>query len=368
MAWCRRSRRGRRTRQRHRRVPQELGTPGGSLSTTAGTGWPDPNTPGPSAGVGPGGETNTGAREGTAPRSSCEARRDGLAGIGAPHSTDEAGELAPRGPGGGKGAPRRGTAGRKHGRYAETGTRVNKATAASGAGAAVAAVGVHLPQPLPGPPLADRGLQSHPRGRCPGRGRTDRRGLWGQLAGEPAVAPGARQVRHVPSAPRPACAHSQGTGLGRDAPPGDPDLRGQGPPAGGRHGPGADLRARLPGLLLRLPARAVGAHGGAGVVAAGDGPGWLLDLGGGYPEVFRHPGSSPAATVASAAGARWRVAPPDRQVVEGVRSRGRRADAPRGRNASRGCDLADAGERVTGLRAGRVVVGEGQALDTCRWR
>jgi hypothetical protein len=47
MAWCRRSRRGRRTRQRHRRVPQELGTPGGSLSTRTGTGRPDPNTPGP---------------------------------------------------------------------------------------------------------------------------------------------------------------------------------------------------------------------------------------------------------------------------------------------------------------------------------
>src|SRR5262245_48508219 len=262
-----------------------------------------PEHPWPPAGVGPEGETNTGAREGTARRSSREAERDGPQGIGAPHSTDEAGELAPRGPGGGKGAPRRGTAGRKHGRYAETGTRVNETTADSGAGAAVAAEGVHLPQPPPGPPLAVRGVQPHPPGRCPGRGRTDRRGLRGRPAGEPAVAPGARQVRHVPSATRAACAYPQGAGLSRDATPGDPDVRGQGPAAGGRHGPGADLRAGLPGLLLRLPARAVGAHGGAGALAAGDGPGWLLGLGGGYPEVLRHSGSSPAAAIASAAGA-----------------------------------------------------------------
>src|SRR5262249_36230088 len=90
-----------------------------------------------------------------------------------PHSTDEAGEFASRGPGGGKGAPCRGTAGRKQGRYAETGTRVHETTADSGAGAAVAAEGVHLPQPLPGPPLAARGLQPHLRGRCP-RAWTDR--------------------------------------------------------------------------------------------------------------------------------------------------------------------------------------------------
>jgi hypothetical protein len=37
-------------------------------------------------------------------------------------------------PGGGKEAPCRGTAGRKHGRYAETGTRVNESTADSTAG------------------------------------------------------------------------------------------------------------------------------------------------------------------------------------------------------------------------------------------
>jgi hypothetical protein len=298
-----RSRRGRRTRQRHTGVPQELGAPCGSTSRTLAWGLPVRKAPGPGPASGLDGATNTGARSGTAARSTNEARREGPQGIGAPPNTDEAGELAPRGPGGGKGAPCRGAAGRKPGRHAETGTRVHETTADSGAGEAIPADGAHRPQSLPSPPLVDRGLQPHPPGWCPGRGRANRRGLWGAAAGEPAVAPGTGQVRHVPSTSRAPCAYPQGAGFNRDAPPGHPDLRGQGPPTGGRHGAGADLRAGLPGLLLRLPARAVGTHGGASAVAAGDGPGWLLGLGGGYPEVLRHAGSSPPASAASSAGA-----------------------------------------------------------------
>src|SRR5262245_13135423 len=81
------------------------------------------------------------------------------------------------------------------------------------------------------------------------------------------------------------------------------DAGGQGPAAGGRHGPGADVRAGLSELFVWLPAGTVGTSGAGGLVAARDGPGWLQLGGGGYPEVFRHPGSSPFAGVSSAAGA-----------------------------------------------------------------
>ena len=93
-------------------------------------------------------------------------------------------------------------------------------------------------------------------------------------------------------------------GTGKETRPlGIPDPGGQDPSAGGRHGTGADLRAGLSGLLLRLPSRAIGAHGAGGHLAADDGSGWLLVAGGGHPEVFRHSGSCSSAGTAAAAGA-----------------------------------------------------------------
>ena len=56
---------------------------------------------------------------------------------------------------------------------------------------------------------------------------------------------------------------------------------GQGAPAGGRHGAGADLRAGLSGLLVRLPARAIGAPGagaGCGSRAMEMGGCWIVEV------------------------------------------------------------------------------------------
>jgi hypothetical protein len=82
-----RSRRGRRTRHRSTRVPWEPGRPCGSISTTVGAeGQPNPKVPGPRPASGLSG-ANTGARDGTAKRSSSEARSDGPQGVGVPHSS-----------------------------------------------------------------------------------------------------------------------------------------------------------------------------------------------------------------------------------------------------------------------------------------
>ena len=83
------------------------------------------------------------------------------------------------------------------------------------------------------------GIPPHPQRRCSGRGRTRWRGLRGEPAGQPSVAAGPSQVRHVPSTARAASIHPQGRLSDRDPAAGDSDLRGQGAPAGGRHGAGS---------------------------------------------------------------------------------------------------------------------------------
>src|SRR5207245_2294169 len=94
-------------------------------------------------------------------------------GIGAPHSTRETGERNPRGAGGGKEAPGRGTVGGKHGRCSGTGSRVHETTTDSGTGEASPAVGIHFAQSPPGPTLAGRGLRPNPQRRRPRSGRAD---------------------------------------------------------------------------------------------------------------------------------------------------------------------------------------------------
>ena len=139
-----RSRRGRRTRHRHIRVPQELGTPCDSSRHQFGAGAAGPRSPWPAG-------TRSGPAGAKHRRTAWyrqakhkEARRDGRRESERSHSTDEAGEPNPREPGGGKGAPGCGTVGRKHGRCSGTGSRVNETTADSGAGEAVAADGDSL--------------------------------------------------------------------------------------------------------------------------------------------------------------------------------------------------------------------------------
>ena len=57
-----------------------------------------------------------------------EARGDGRRGVGVSHSTAEAGELSPRDPVGGKGAPAGGTVGGKDGQHTEVGSRLHATT------------------------------------------------------------------------------------------------------------------------------------------------------------------------------------------------------------------------------------------------
>ena len=56
-------------------------------------------------------------------------------------------------------------------------------------------------------------------------------------------------------------------------------------------------------LLVRLPARTVGAPGAGSLVAADDGDGGRLDRGSGHPQVLRHAGPCSVAGVSPAAGA-----------------------------------------------------------------
>ncbi len=68
-----------------------------------------------------------------------EARPDGRQGVGASHSTDEAGESSPRRPCGGKGMPEHGLVGRTHHERTEVRYGVNETPANSDAGPAGAA-------------------------------------------------------------------------------------------------------------------------------------------------------------------------------------------------------------------------------------
>ena len=70
--------------------------------------------------------------------------------------------------------------------------------------------GIHVPGPLHRHPLASRGVSPHPQRRGRGCGRTDRRGLRREPGGQPPVAAGPSQVRHIPSASGATSPHPQG--------------------------------------------------------------------------------------------------------------------------------------------------------------
>jgi hypothetical protein len=70
-------------------------------------------------------------------------RREGRIGIGVIHSTDEAGELASRGPVGGKGLPEKKNVGGKDARYTETFENLNETATNSGTGEEVTRDGIH---------------------------------------------------------------------------------------------------------------------------------------------------------------------------------------------------------------------------------
>jgi hypothetical protein len=112
-ARCDCSRRGRRTRQESRRVLQEPGSPGFSPVKPIWQGAASDKAPGPPSASG-GRERRTRTHfTGTAARRQ-RSKAGGRPGVGALHSTGEAGERVPHGPRGGKGAPGRGAVGGKH--------------------------------------------------------------------------------------------------------------------------------------------------------------------------------------------------------------------------------------------------------------
>ena len=163
------------------------------------------------------------------------------------------------GPRGGKGTPFQTTVGGKHGGCIGTRGRVHETTTDSGTRSAKPGDGIHVPGLLHRHRLAPGGVPAYAQGRGGGRGRTERRGLRGGPGGQPPVAAGPSQVRHVPGAAGASGAHPQGRLGDRDSTARDTDLRGQGASACGRHGPGSGLRAGLQGRLVRLPSRTIGA-------------------------------------------------------------------------------------------------------------
>src|SRR5262249_25997732 len=165
-------------------------------------------------------------------------------------------------------------------------SRVNETTTISRAGETVATDGIHFPSVPDGHRLACRSVSAYPQRRGRGRGRTDGYGLRAGPGGQPPVASGPGQVWHVPGAAGAACAHPERRLDCRDTADRYPDLGGQGPPAGGRHVAGTDLRAGLLRLLVRFSARAVSAPGVGGVVEADDGQPRGLDPGSGHPEIL----------------------------------------------------------------------------------
>ena len=83
-----------------------------------------------------------------------------------------------------------------------------------------------------------------------------------------------------------------------------PDAGGQGLAARGADGAGADLRAGLCGLFVRVPARTRRAPGAGGAVGRADVAGrWLGDRSG-HPELLRRGGSGPSKGLSGPTGAR----------------------------------------------------------------
>src|SRR5207247_10740426 len=171
--------------------------PGASAATPSGVELPTPKCPGRVAGVGPRRRDEDRRTVRYRVREGNEAGRDGRSGVGAFRSTDEAGELASRGPGGGKGRPSHRTVGGKHDRGIGTGDRVNATSTDRGIGEASAGDELHLAGPPHRRWLVARSLPANAARRGHGRGRTDGRRLCSEPAGEPGGVAGAGQVRAV---------------------------------------------------------------------------------------------------------------------------------------------------------------------------
>jgi len=155
-AWCVRSCRGRRAGHRHRRVPQERGRPDRFHPRKSRLGDNDAASTSPRpfdvARVVEGSEAHGCGWYRQAKEN--EARRKGRSGVVTPDSTEEAGALDPTGPGGGKRASGQETVGGKHGGDIGLRGRVHATTTDSDVGEAIAADGIHVPEPVPGSAVA----------------------------------------------------------------------------------------------------------------------------------------------------------------------------------------------------------------------
>src|SRR5262249_54570640 len=137
--------------------------------------------------------------------------------------------------------------------------RVHETGADSSAGEASAVDGVHLASLPDGHGLAHGSVPAYTQGWRSRGGRSDGGRVPAEPGRQPSAPAGPRQIRHLPRTSGAASAYSQGWLQYGDAPHRNPDLGGQGSPAGGRHAAGTDLRTGLHGLLVRLPAGAIGA-------------------------------------------------------------------------------------------------------------
>ena len=221
--------------------------------------------PGPGDGPSPGSEQ--GARGGTAKR-----RRTKRGGTGGEKSesadgTGEVGEPAPGDPAEGSGGPGCGAFGGKDGRTAEFGEHLNATRKAGGTGSDRAEAGTDDGGAPRRHGVAARGLPAHAQGRRGGCGRRDGGAVRGRPGREPVGTSRPVQVGPVPGAAGAAGAHPEAGQGGEDEAAGHPDAGGQGSAACGADGAGADLRAGLSGLLVRVPARTRPAHGAGGAVA-----------------------------------------------------------------------------------------------------
>ncbi len=138
------------------------------------------------------------AQDTVPPSEGNEARRKGRSGVGAPHSTVEAGELSSWVPRGGKGAPGRGTIEGKDDGDTELRNRLNETATDSEAGERDAGGGAKHPCPSHRHGLDARSVQAHAHGRGGRSGRPDRAGVCGESGREPPVAHRPRVDRSLP--------------------------------------------------------------------------------------------------------------------------------------------------------------------------
>lgn len=169
------------------------------------------------------------------------------------------------------------------------GDHLNETRRDSSAGGDRAADGADHARPAHRHGVDARGVASDAQGRRARCGPGGSEGLRGGSGGEPVEPARAVQVRDVPCAAGPAGPHREGRWQ-VDPAHRHTDAGGQAPAARGRDGARTGLRAGFSGLLVRVPATALGARCAAAVVVGDDAPRGLLDDRSRHPPVLRRRG------------------------------------------------------------------------------